>query len=390
MLMYTSCGWFFDELSGIETVQVIQYAGRAAQLAEELFGNPPQSLFIEKLSQAKSNIPDQGDGGRIYQKFAQTTFVDLRKVGAHYAIRSLFEPYETDAHIYCYKVERQASFNLDKGEKHEQRLAAGLARFTSEITQESAVLGFAAIDRGDFNPMGGVLKASSAEAYEAVSAALREPFSRGDLEEVSRLLQQNLEGETFSLKVIFRDEQQRILKRIIEAEWGEADAAFDSLFPHLLSMMRTLARVGGSVMIPRAFYAAAEFVLNTRLRNALGSEQLDFDGIRNLMGDAEGAKVALDVPTLEYTIRMRLEQMAESLRADPANVEFLSRLDAAVGLARSLPLEVNLAKIQNICYELLQTAYPDFQKKGEAEGQNAGSRIGLFRALAEKLSLYVA
>ena len=390
MLMYTSCGWFFDELSGIETVQVIQYAGRAAQLAEELFGNPPQSLFIEKLSQAKSNIPDQGDGGRIYQKFAQTTFVDLRKVGAHYAIRSLFEPYETDAHIYCYKVERQASLNLDKGEKHEQRLAAGLARFTSEITQESAVLGFAAIDRGDFNPMGGVLKASSAEAYEAVSAALREPFSRGDLEEVSRLLQQNLEGETFSLKVIFRDEQQRILKRIIEAEWGEADAAFDSLFPHLLSMMRTLARVGGSVMIPRAFYAAAEFVLNTRLRNALGSEQLDFDGIRNLMGDAEGAKVALDVPTLEYTIRMRLEQMAESLRADPANVEFLSRLDAAVGLARSLPLEVNLAKIQNICYELLQTAYPDFQKKGEAEGQNAGSRIGLFRALAEKLSLYVA
>ena len=68
MLMYTSCGWFFDELSGIETVQVIQYAGRAAQLAEELFGNHQQSLFIEKLSQAKSNIPEHGDGGRIYQE----------------------------------------------------------------------------------------------------------------------------------------------------------------------------------------------------------------------------------------------------------------------------------------------------------------------------------
>ena len=96
MLMYTSCGWFFDELSGIETVQVIQYAGRAAQLAEELFGDPAQSLFIEKLSQAKSNIPEHRDGGRIYQKFVQPAFVDLRKVGAHYAIRSLFEPYETD------------------------------------------------------------------------------------------------------------------------------------------------------------------------------------------------------------------------------------------------------------------------------------------------------
>ena len=56
-------------------------------------------------------------------------------------------------------------------------------------------------------------------------------------------------------------------------------------------------------------------------------------------------------------------------------------------MARSLPLEVNLAKIQNICYELLQTTYNDFQKKGEAEGQNAGSWIDHFRALAEKLSL---
>ena len=92
----------------------------------------------------------------------------MRKVGAHYAIRSLFEPYETDTHIYCYKVERQAGLESRQGDKHEQKLAAGLARFTSEITQESAVLGFAAIDRGDYNPPGGVLKAGSAEAFEAV------------------------------------------------------------------------------------------------------------------------------------------------------------------------------------------------------------------------------
>ena len=103
--------------------------------------------------------------------------------------------------------------------------------------------------------------------------------------------------------MIFRDEQQRILNRIIESEWGEAEAAFRNLYPHLMSMMRILVRLGGSAMIPRAFRAAAESVLNTRLRRSLGSEQLDFDGIRNLLGDAEAAKVALDVPTLEYTLR---------------------------------------------------------------------------------------
>ena len=154
------------------------------------------------------------------------------------------------------------------------------------------------------------------------SETLKEAFSRGDLDEVSRLLQQNLEGEPYALKVLFRDEQQRILNRIIESEWGEAEAAFGNLYPHSdVDDANTLVRVGGSLMIPRAFYAAAEFVLNTRLRRALGSEPLDFEGIRNLIGDAEGAKVALDVPTLEYTLRMRLERMAENFRADPAQVE---------------------------------------------------------------------
>ena len=143
-------------------------------------------------------------------------------------------------------------------------------------------------------------------------------------------------------------------------------------------------------MVPRAFSAAAEFVLNTRLRRALGSDPLDFEAIRSLIGDAEGANVALDVPTLEYTLRTKLERMAESLRADPTNDEPLRGLDSAVGMARSLPLEVNLAKIQNIGYELLQNTYNDFHLTSEEGGKNASSWMDHFRALAEKLSLHVA
>ena len=50
LLMYTSCGWFFDDISGIETVQVIQFAGRAVQLAQELFGDSLEERFIERLA----------------------------------------------------------------------------------------------------------------------------------------------------------------------------------------------------------------------------------------------------------------------------------------------------------------------------------------------------
>jgi hypothetical protein len=389
MLMYTSCGWFFDELSGIETVQVMQYAGRAVQLAEELFGDQRESRFIAKLSQAKSNIPEQGDGGRIYQKLVTPAFVDLRKVGAHYAIRSLFDPYESDTHIYQYKVERQTGLDL-ANDKDRQKLTGGRARFTSGVTQESAVLGFAALDSGDINPVGGVLKASSAETFEAMAKTLREAFSRADPDEVRRILKQNFEGEPYDLTVLFRDEQRRILNRIVESEWKEAEVTLSDLYPHVMSMIRTLVKIGGYLTIPRAFYAAAEFALNTRLRHALDSEQMDFDVVRSLLKDAEETKVALDMPTLEYTLRKRLEQIAEGFHADPGNVAHLKEIDSAVGLTHSLPLSVNLWKIQNICYEVLQTTYHNFQQKAEEGDENAIAWVVQFRDLAQKLSLRVA
>jgi hypothetical protein len=77
MLMYTSCGWFFDELSGLETIQVIQYAGRVVQLFEQTLGPPVESQFLELLAKAKSNMPEYGDGASIYRKHVKPAIVDL-------------------------------------------------------------------------------------------------------------------------------------------------------------------------------------------------------------------------------------------------------------------------------------------------------------------------
>src|SRR5215472_4374911 len=101
MLMYTSCGWFFDELSGIETLQVLQYAGRALQLAAEVFAYPHiESEFLARLAAAKSNIPEQGDGDQVYEKFVKPAMVDLPRLADHYAIRSVFEDYGYYADSY--------------------------------------------------------------------------------------------------------------------------------------------------------------------------------------------------------------------------------------------------------------------------------------------------
>jgi len=69
LLMYTSCGWFYDELSGIETIQIIQNAGRAIQLARDVLGEDFGPRFKEKLSEANGNLPNFQDGGVIYERY---------------------------------------------------------------------------------------------------------------------------------------------------------------------------------------------------------------------------------------------------------------------------------------------------------------------------------
>ncbi len=71
LLMYTSCGWFFDDVAGIEAVQVLRYAARAIELAEEAFGRPFEGDFLEILGEARSNDPDKGDGRKIYESLVR-------------------------------------------------------------------------------------------------------------------------------------------------------------------------------------------------------------------------------------------------------------------------------------------------------------------------------
>lgn len=68
MLMYTSCGWFFNDVSGIETLQILQYACRAIQLAESESREIIEKEFLDKLSESVSNIPEQGTAKDIYLK----------------------------------------------------------------------------------------------------------------------------------------------------------------------------------------------------------------------------------------------------------------------------------------------------------------------------------
>src|SRR5262249_6559676 len=143
LLMYTSCGWFFDEISGIETVQVLMYAGRVIQLAEEVFGNSLESMFMEKLAAAPSNLPGLHKNGReVYEKYIRPARVDWRNMAAHVAVSSVFEPAQEVVRSFACEVATKETQLLEAGRF---KLSMGHAILTSEITRDSSDFAYAAL-----------------------------------------------------------------------------------------------------------------------------------------------------------------------------------------------------------------------------------------------------
>ena len=381
MLMYTSCGWFFDEISGIETVQVLQYAGRTIQLAQELFGDELEPKFLERLERAKSNIPVQGDGRSIYERLVKPTMVDLKKVAAHYAIRSLFEPYGEHDRIYCYEVDREDAQIAEAGKT---KLAVGRACLTSRITLESACLAFGVLHFGDHNLAGGVREYRGPEDYRQLIQEVQAGFARADYPEVIRGLDKGFGKNIFSLQSLFRDEQRKSVNRILNLTITQAEAMYQQLYENQASLIRFL--LNGGIPLPRSLQMAAEFALNTSIRKALEADEADLPRLNGLFGEATQLHIHLDEVSLAYALKQRIEKIALLLQSRPEETALLRDFNNLVDLARSLPFETDIWKAQNIYFEIMEKKFPE--KKREAEGGAAEARtwVSLFAELGEKLS----
>jgi alpha-amylase/alpha-mannosidase (GH57 family) len=385
MLMYTSCGWFFDELSGIETVQVMQYGGRAVQLSQELFGDGLEASFLEALCKAKSNIPEHQDGAGIYRKFVKPAMINLEKVAAHYAISSLFKSYSDNARIYCYGTARKDYHSLEAGR---MKLAVGCAGFASEITCETKTCMFGAMHFGDHNLICGIRTFSGEEIYQVFAQEIMGAFSRADIPEVLRVMEKELGRTTYSVRSLFRDDQRSILRQILNTSLDEVEGAYRQIYEHHVPLIHFLRDLG--MPLPRAIHTAAEFALNSRLRHEFGEDEMDLERVRNLLAEVRAADVVLDSTTLEFTLRVTIERLFERFSKHPRDQVLLERLEAIVGQARSLPFEVAMWTAQNVWSQMHLTAFDEFARRVEHGEPDARAWIEHFKSLGEKLAVRVS
>ena len=352
-LMYTSCGWFFDDISGIETVQIMAYAARALRLAADIFSLNCALLewqFVERLRQAKCNSPQWKDGGDIYRRLVKPMEVSLEQVAAHYAISSVFASYSDETVLFCYSIHRLDYETVTSGRA---RLAIGRCRITSNLTEETEEVSFAALHFGDHNVTAAVERSTPQDlsAFEDLKQKCSAAVTQANLPEVVRLIDSFFGGSPYSLASLFKDDQRRILRFILNATLSEVEDSLVKIYEEHASLLHFLNASG--LPKPPALTMAAGFAINAGLRRALEEEPIDLKRVRSLISLAKSDGVVLESHTLRYLSDQHMKRAMIHLHAKPLETE---RLEQAVTLARTLrelPFELNLWQAQNIWYDTL-------------------------------------
>jgi alpha-amylase/alpha-mannosidase (GH57 family) len=384
MLMYTSCGWFFDELSGIETVQVIQYAARVIQLANDLFDQDLEPGFLDLLEKAKSNIPENCDGRCIYTRFVKPAMIDRPKAVAHYAISSLFQRYGDRTRIFSFEFEDEVKHMLESGKT---RLALGRTRIISRITQRSAVMNYAVLYMGEHNLAGGVAPFTTPEAFDQMACDIKAAYEAADFPETIRRMDRHCPHSSFSLKSLFKDEQRRILNEIMSSTRQDLENRFRQITEIYTPLMKFLESAGAP--LPSALQAASDFVLHRDIRQALQDEQINFDRLETLIREAQSRGDRVLDSDLSYLARYRMEALMLRLAAEPMALDAIRTLRKLAEVTMPLPLGLNLWKVQNTYGRMLQTAFPKFRDRAAAGDAEAASWMEEFASLGDRLQFAV-
>ncbi|MBV8543115.1 MAG: DUF3536 domain-containing protein, partial [Acidobacteria bacterium] len=381
MLMYTSCGWFFNDISGIETVQVLHYAARVIQLAEKVAGRSLELEFLRRIAAAKSNLPQRGDARQIYELEVKPTRLDLRRVAAHYAVASLFDNFAHDDRVYCYRV-RQNDFESFRAGR--ARMAIGSITVISLITREEASFEFTVIHLGETEITGGVRPAAVTEHYEAMKRDLSEDMRVNGISSVIRVLDEYFSEPLLSIRALFRDEQRRILNLLCDTTLSEAESAFHQLHERYDPLMRFHATLG--VPLPKVLRMAAEFDVNTQLRRMVASDDVPFGELESRLRESRDEKVSLDETTL-MSLTAAIERAAGDFSRNSEDVEKLESWAKLVSIVRDAGVDVDLRRPQNDYYRLKKSVRPVIAANAGNGSSSANRWLQQFDALGEKLSI---
>jgi alpha-amylase/alpha-mannosidase (GH57 family) len=398
LLMFTSCGWFFEELSRPEGTQILRYAARAIELAGDVAGIQLEKEFIQILSQAPSNVDFFKDGAGVYQHQVIPSQINLEKVAAHYAISGLFTTYATEQRIYCYTV-YQRDYQLQR--MGPLTLAVGQVQLASEITRESVELVFAVLHLGGWDFHCCIQPFSGRRAYTQMKEHLMGILQLGSAAQAILGMNQYFDGKSFSLHDLFAEERHRIMRLLSQETLLRLDQLYTQVYRDNYGVVMAFHR--DELPVPRELQVAAEIALGNRCltaakaldaeigddpENVLNATGDSFLGLTHLVEletcatEAGHLRCNLDIPEVKQILEKLIVRSLSNLlyQANPETTEpQLERLERMIAVGKQLNLHLAKDQIQELYFYWLhgdigdQCFYaPNLAQHGDRHGAEHG------------------
>lgn len=350
LLSFTSCGWFFDEPTGLETIQVLSYAARAIQLAGQL-GVNLEPEFLRQLEPLRSNLPEYGNGRQIYRQLIRPQIADDNRVAAHYAMHSLFTPTEPETHVYAYRV---GSLDRVVERSGETAFAVGQAQLRSEATEEQYQFTYAALHLGGHDMHCAV--APTTPEYRQLKAELLATFFSEPLSELVRRIDHAFGGAFYTLRHLFVAERRRILDHLTAQVVQACSADYERIVSANRRLLDFLAQA--RVPLPPELGLATRFVVQHHLEQATASfvaGTTDAAAVLAVWADAQRWAIMPLMSRVGEALEQGLVRAINAVaRGDTTGG--VTRAHAVLDLAQSLQVALNLWEAQNHYYVLVTTA----------------------------------
>jgi alpha-amylase/alpha-mannosidase (GH57 family) len=349
LLMYTSCGWFFSELSGIETVQVLKYAARAIQLARDLVGMDLEPSFEAALAAAPSNDPQRADGRRVYRELVKPSVVSLEGVGAHLAIASSVRPVPDAGRTFCYQFKLEGRRAAQSG-----KVAAAIGRLQLEhlLTRERLDALYCVLHFGEADFRCGLAPYRGPEHLAEVETVLLARSHDQSLAHLLRDVDRYFPGRDYGLRDLFLDERRRVAEMLLEGAMQRYEDDYLEIFEDNRRLMDFLVEIDSP--IPGPLRVAADVTLTRRvlrITGAVRSGELSLaDAERELFGATATARrlgAHLHLASVRREVDAAVLRLLEEFVSGRAAAERAAELARVLDLARHLGLELDQWNVQN-------------------------------------------
>lgn len=346
MQMFTSCGWFFDEISGLETDQILQYANRAIHYAEQVAGVELHEEFLQRLEKIPSNVYE--NGASSYKKNVIPARVDLARVGMHYAASSLFEEYPEYLEIFNYQMSSEEFHRYEGGN---QRLAFGRTKVRSKVTLSEKHFSFAVLYLGQQNIIGHISVDMPQADFDAMEAKLIPAFEQTDLGEVVGVMQDYFGSERFTYWHLFNDEKRKILGEISERSLRATETVFREIYNDNYQLMTGIKL--SKIPVPETYLTAVKFILNHDLVAMFSSgNTFSIRTLKRLIAEFKKWEVKLTNRSslrLSITERVYLE-LQLILQEKEKALERMRLLNLVMENLKELEMDLNIWKGQNFYF----------------------------------------